>query len=187
MRPTLLLVCLSMGLPGCLCCGRRAEQNDVTNCPASRPCSHCQCAACRLNRFSIGRLGCSGRCTAQICRTRPGDYVEDVDRAHVRQTARTMARRNLRRIITQQSNPLSVHFCGGFEQAYVDLAEGLPPQMPSRRGLAMTAPFRLLTGDHISTREWFTGYDLGIGMARQDGLVDLSGESSMDDSQFADG
>lgn len=172
-RALLVLACCSLWSSGCLCCGPRGGRDDAADCRGVRGCGHCRCVACRMNRFSIGPLGCSGRCAAHDCRTRAGDYVEDVDRAAVRQTARTMARRSLRKIVKPEGSALSVHFCGGFEQAYVDLAEGLPPMTPHRRGRrVLTAPFYLLTGDHISSREWQTGYDLGTEMAEQDGLVD---------------
>ena len=176
----LLMVAVTASLlsAGCTCC-RQCRPGGGGN----QACAHCRCAICRMNQYNIGPLGCNGRCAAPFCLNCPEDYVTDVDRAAVRETARVMARRNLRRIVRQESGPLSLHFCGGFEQAYVDLAEGLSLETPPpRRGL-----FSLLSRDGICSQEFGDGYRMGAAMAANDGFQEAySTRQNPDDQTFED-
>ena len=61
---------------------------------------------------------------------------------------------------------MSCHFRGGFEQAYMDRAEGWPACPPaSSAKRCATAPLRWLAGEYISSNDWDEGYSLGASMA----------------------
>ena len=53
-----------------------------------------------------------------------------LSRAAVHENARMMARDTQRTIVNNDSRPLTCHHKGRFEQAYIDLAEGLPDGKP---------------------------------------------------------
>lgn len=161
----LCLTCLSIWSSGCACCGK----GNPDTCATGR----CECKFCRANRATVGPfgqcgmdVGLTGDCPC--CRERA--YTTGVDRASVRESARTRARDTLRTIVENDSRPLTCHFRGGFEQAYIDIAEGVPNRMPddpTENG--WNAAGLWLTNDYYSAIDWYDGYTMGASMVGDGG------------------
>jgi hypothetical protein len=107
-----------------------------------------------------GAEGCSG-CTTGCG---PNCYIGWIDTLRTRNDARANARQVLRSTYGRFPQ-VSCHYSDGFEQAFVDLAEGgdgsIPPIPPRRY---WNAEYRCPWGAGCA-EEWFVGYEAGVAAA----------------------
>jgi hypothetical protein len=95
----------------------------------------------------------------------PNVYCDLIDRIRVRHSAEHAAAKALRETHGRFSH-LSCHYEQGFEQAYIDLAEGgdgsLPAIAPERY---WHCTYRSPSGQALAD-EWFAGYEAGVASAQ---------------------
>lgn len=95
----------------------------------------------------------------------PNCYDPGCDSCNTRSHARLDAELALRNYGKQCGKSHSCHFREGFEQAYVDIAEGgngTTPAVPPQR--YWSRKYRTAAG-HARAEEWFEGYRAGVAMA----------------------
>lgn len=165
----LLLISLLPGLTGCQGFGGRSQSGCASCQPAGPACARrgvCQGSSEGAAAGCNGQAGCgdgsSGGGCAYGCG--PNCYIGFIDSLRVRSDARANARYVLRK--TYGAFPrISCHYADGFEQAFVDLAEGgdgsIPPIPPKRY---WNAEFRCPAGSGCA-QDWFVGYEAGVAAA----------------------
>jgi hypothetical protein len=124
-------------------------------------------ASCQQNRCDAG--GCEPHSGWADCRggagCGPNLYIGCIDTWRVRRYALASADKAWRRCHNPGGRG-SCHFRDGFDQAFVDLAEGgdgTPPGVPPERYWWCT--YRSACGQRFA-EEWFAGYEAGVEAAR---------------------
>ena len=183
-RRWLALLLLGGAMPGLAGChgvgGRCSSCGPLRGAPCgwegSAPCGEQACGngqcqtggeyqgACYEQTGCEQGCGPNGGCDGCAMGFGPNCYIGCIDTIRVRMNARANARRVLR--ATYGPRPrISCHYADGFEQAFVDLAEGgdgtLPPVPPQRY---WNAEYRCPGGSGCA-REWFVGYEAGAAAA----------------------
>lgn len=184
-RTCLFMISLAACLTGCQCCGScggggwgfhppkfgfslfggpccggclRGCDSCPTGCdPCAAECPRGWRGFCQRARWSL--TGCPPNC-----------YSGCKDRCVTKQHAKLLAGKRLRDLRRGSGGCLSCDFKEGFEQAYVDIAEGgtgVTPAVPPARYWS----FRYRTPyGHARAQEWFNGYEMGANLANADGL-----------------
>lgn len=130
------------------------------------------CGEHGANRPCCGLWGLFGYCS----RTRfcgPNCYSQGLDNAEVCQTAKFRARKGIRQFCAQSDYRPTCHFSDGFEQAYIDIAQGgsgVTPAVPPER--YWSAPYRTAEG-HAAASDWFDGYATGAAIAGQNAAYNV--------------
>ena len=168
--------CHSLPLNGSSPCGNPYTCQSGQGTCKTQPCA--AQAACDTGGCADGSCGANGPCGAEGCDNGgcdscgchraicgPNMYCDFIDRIRVQESAKHRASKALR--CTYGTFPkVSCHYAHGFEQAYIDLAEGgdgtLPAIAPQRY---WHCTYRGPAG-HACANEWFAGYEAGVASAR---------------------
>lgn len=141
------------------------QRNRCNDCgPCATGCDSCESGCDR---------GWSGFCHhvgSKLGWCPPNHYSRCQDRCVTKHYAKSLAKKRLDDLGDESGESFSCHFEEGFEQAYVDIAEGgsgVTPAIPPERYWG----FRYRTPQgHTRAQEWFSGYELGANLAEHDGL-----------------
>lgn len=148
---------LTVFASGCASTGGPGNAPPTAGCsqPApERSCGGCGCCEeCRADRSCCGK-----------------DYVRSLDEKHVERAARKCAEDAFERLEDSSRREYSSDFEDGFEQAYVDIADGHPPALPAiPPEKYWMGHFRSCEGK-AEAHQWFAGYQAGINSAVSCGL-----------------